>query len=123
MTDDEQTRDEIEEIDNEEEPVQETVIETGIEEEGKPVKAKPKAKTKPKPNINIAKEPVEPIKEEPEPVVEERRKHNDKLKEMVNCPDCNLPMTQRTLKYIHKKEVTVKEFKKSKKKLNLRLKL
>ena len=58
----EQTRDEIEEIDNDE-PVQETAIEEVIEEEehkAKPVvKAKPKAKAKPK--IKITKEPVEPI--------------------------------------------------------------
>ena len=28
------------------------------------------------------------------------------LKELVNCPDCNLSMTVHTLKYIHKKEDT-----------------
>ena len=36
---------------------------------------------------------------------------------MVNCPDCNLSMTQHTLKYIHKKEDIVEEhFKKKLKK-------
>ena len=63
----EQTRDEIEELVNDEpaiqEPVQEAVIETIWGEEAKPVKAKPKAKTIAKPNIKITKEPVEPIKE------------------------------------------------------------
>ena len=93
MSDDGQTRDEIEEIVNEE-PVQEPVQEAVQEEEehkAKPVKAKPKAKAKAKPNIKTTKEPVEcsavsretldgrgswpvapssPIKEEePEPVV------------------------------------------------------
>ena len=56
MTDEEQTRDEIEYIVNDE-PVQEVVIEKVIEEV-KPVgKAKPKAKAKPK--IKITKQPVE----------------------------------------------------------------
>ena len=51
-SDEEQTRDEIEEIVNDEpavqEPVQEAVIETILEEEeeAKPFEAKPKAKTK-----------------------------------------------------------------------------
>ena len=64
-SDEEQTRDGIEEIDNNEppvqEPVQEAISET-ILEEFKPVKAKPKAKAKPK--IKITKESIEPIKEE-----------------------------------------------------------
>ena len=47
MSDDEQTRDEIEEVAKEGGPVQETII----EEEVKPVKAKPKAKAKAKPKI------------------------------------------------------------------------
>ena len=51
--DEEQTRDEIEEIINDE-PVQEPVQ----EEEVKPVKAKSKAKAKA--NIKITQEPVEP---------------------------------------------------------------
>ena len=45
MSDEEQTRDEVEEIVNDE-PVQEAVIETIREEEVKPVKAKPKARQK-----------------------------------------------------------------------------
>ena len=107
-----ETREEIEEIVNDEppvqEPVQEAVIETILEEEAKPVKAKPKAKAKPK--IKITEEPVEPIKEEiikeePEPIieVEENPKWIDKNRQMVNCPDYNLSMTQHTLKYTHKK--------------------
>ena len=69
MSGDERTRDEIDEIVNDE-PAQEAVIETIIEEEVKPVKAKSKAKAKAKSKIKITKEPVEPIKgEEPEPVV------------------------------------------------------
>ena len=67
-SDEEQTRYEIEEIVNDEppvqEPVQETVIETILGEEAKPVKAKPKATTKAIPKLKITKEPVEPIKEE-----------------------------------------------------------
>ena len=71
MSDDE-TREEIEEIVNDG-PVQEAIVETILEEEAKPVKAKPKAKATPK--IKITKGPVEPIKvevikEEPEPIVE-----------------------------------------------------
>ena len=64
----EQTRDEIEEIVNDEPPVQEhvqeAILEMSLEEEAKPVKAKPKAKTKAKPKIKMTKEPVEPIEEE-----------------------------------------------------------
>ena len=116
-SDEEQTRDEIEEIVNDEpavqEPVQEAVIETMLEEEeAKPVKAKPKAK---KPKTKITKEPVEPIKDniikEPGPIteVEEKPKKIYKNKQMVNCQDCNLKMTQHTLKYIRKKEDIVKE--------------
>ena len=71
MSDEEQTRDEIEEILNGE-PV-EFVQEPIVDEEVKPVvKAKPKEK-KTKPTIKITKEPIEPIKEEgPEPSVEEK---------------------------------------------------
>ena len=65
MSNDDQTRDEIEEIVNDE-PVQETVT----EEEIKPVKTKPKAKAKAKPTIKITKEPIESVEPvEPEPVV------------------------------------------------------
>ena len=112
MSDDE-TREEIKTTVNDEpqvqEPVQEAVVET-ILEEAKPVKAKPKAKAKAKPKIKITKEPVEPIKEvvkeEPEPVIEvevgEKPKQIYKNKQMANCPDCNLSMTQHTLNYIRK---------------------
>ena len=73
MSNEEQTRDEIEEVVNDE-PVQEAVIETVIEEEPV-VKERSKAKAKAKPKSKIAKEPIEPIepiKEEDAPVVEER---------------------------------------------------
>ena len=53
-------------------------------------------------------EPVEPVvvEEKPEPVVEvveEKPKKIDKLKTIVQCPDCGLSMTQHTLLYIHKR--------------------
>ena len=62
MTDEEQTRDEIEEVVKENEPV-EAVIETVIEETVQPP-VKTKAKLTAKPKIKITKQPVEPIKEE-----------------------------------------------------------
>ena len=109
----EESREQIEEIINNEEPacvtkeaVIETITEEIKEEEVKP-KAKPKSKSRAKPKqIKITKEPVEPIIEEaPQPVVEviEKPKKVDKLKEIVKCPDCNMEMTQHTLKYIHKR--------------------
>ena len=51
------------------------------------------------------KEPVvEVVEEKPkEPVVEEKPKKIDKLKTIVQCPDCGLSMTQHTLLYIHKR--------------------
>ena len=93
----EETRDEIIDIINNEEPVKEEVKEE-IKEE-----AKPKAKSKPraKPKIKIVKEPV--VEEKPEPVVEDKPKKIDKLKTIVQCPDCGLSMTQHTLLYIHKR--------------------
>jgi hypothetical protein len=132
----EETREQIEEIinNNNEEPIKEEVKqEEPIKEEVKQeIKPKTKAKSKAKPKqIKITKEPVEPVQkieeyegvsrdppdgrgkapsspvvEEPvveEPVVEEKPKKIDKLKEIVKCPDCNLEMTQHTLKYIHKR--------------------
>ena len=39
---------------------------------------------------------------EEEPTVDEIPK-KDKLKQIVKCPDCNMDMTQHTLKYIHKR--------------------
>ena len=126
----EETRDQIEEIINNEEPVNEAVIETIIEEETIP-KPTPKAKSRAKPKIRITKEPVEPVEsiiEEPivdnksrakpkikitkEPVVEEiepvvqepeQPKKIYKLKQIAKCPDCNMDMTVHTLKYIHKR--------------------
>ena len=73
---------------------------------------KSKAKTKAK--IQLTKEPVEVIIEELEPVVEDRPKKVDKDKQMVQCPDCNLLMTQHTLKYIHKQRGHCKRVQESK---------
>ena len=115
MTDEEKTREQIIDIvNNEEEIVQEEPVKDEIKEEPvkqepvkeEPVKeeAKPKAKprasrAKPK-QIKIVKESVEPV----EPVVvEEKPKKIDKLKTIVQCPDCGLSMTQHTLLYIHKR--------------------
>ena len=118
MTDEEKTREQIEEIVNNidepvnEEPVkEEPVKEEPVKEEAKP-KAKPRAsRAKPK-QIKIVKEsvqPVEPVVVEEKPkepvveVVEEKPKKIDKLKTIVQCPDCGLSMTQHTLLYIHKR--------------------
>ena len=99
MSEEEETREKIEEITNNEEPVKEAVIEPIIEEEEE-VKPKPKPKARAKAKIKIVKEPVvEPVVE----VVEEKPKKIDKLKEIVKCPDCNMDMTVHTLKYIHKR--------------------
>ena len=84
----EESREQIEEIINNEEPVKEAVTETIIEEEDKP-KAKAKSKSRAKPKIKTVKgsvEPVEPIVEIVEPIVEEKPeppKTIDKLKR--NC--------------------------------------
>ena len=71
MSDDE-TREYIEEVLNDEPPVQEAVIETILEEEeAKPVNTKSKAKSKAKRKIKITKRPVEPAETvELEPVIE-----------------------------------------------------
>ena len=96
----EESRDDIIDIVNNEEPVKEAVIEPIIEEEEEEVKPKPKPKPRAKAKIKIVKEPVViPIVE----VVEEKPKKIDKLKEIVKCPDCNMDMTVHTLKYIHKR--------------------
>ena len=112
MTDEEKTREQIEEIvNNVDEPValQENPIEE-VKEEIKP-KAKPRAsRAKPK-QIKIVKEsvePVEPVVVEAEPVVEvvevkPEPVKVDKLKQIVKCPDCKMDMTVHTLKYIHKR--------------------
>ena len=107
----EETRDDMIEILNNEEPVKEAIIEEVKEEmqeeEIKP-KAKPISKSRAKPNIKIVKEPivepVEPLVEEPT-VVEEKPApvKVDRLKQIVKCPGCKMDMTQHTLKYIHKR--------------------
>ena len=102
MTDEEKTREQIEEIvnNNNEEIVKEEIKEE-IKEEVKPkAKSKPRAKAK----IKIVKEPVveEPVVEVVEEVAEQPKKV-DKLKQIVKCPDCSLDMTQHTLNYIHKR--------------------
>ena len=104
----EETRDTIIDIINNEETVKEEPIKEEIKEEIKP-KAKPRA-SRAKPKVKIVKEsvePVEPIVVEVEPIVEkpveEKPKKVDKLKEIVKCPDCNMDMTVHTLKYIHKR--------------------
>ena len=107
----EETREKIEEIINNEEPVKEEIKEEAKEEEIKP-KAKPKSKSRAKPKIKIVKESVEPVElivveEKPEPIVVVEEKPApvkvDKLKEIAKCPDCMMQMTQHTLKYIHKR--------------------
>ena len=115
MTDEEKTREQIIDIvNNEEEIVQEEPVKEEIKEEIKKEEAKPKAKraSRAKPKIKISKEsvqPVEPVVVEEKPkepvveVVEEKPKKIDKLKTIVQCPDCGLSMTQHTLLYIHKR--------------------
>ena len=102
----EEPREQIEEItNNNEEPVKEEPINEELEKEEIPKpKAKPKVKSRAKPKVKITKEPVEEaigeqpkIEEEPAPV------KVDKLKQIIKCPDCNMDMTQHTLKYIHKR--------------------
>ena len=90
----EETRDDIIDIINNEEPVNEE-----IKEEVKPII---KAKSRAKPKIKITKEPVEPVVAVIEEVVEKPKKV-DKLKQIVSCPDCHMAMTVHTLKYIHKR--------------------
>ena len=71
-----ESREQIEDTINNEEPVKETIIEPIIEEEEevKP-KPKPKARARAKPTIKITKEPVEPVIEESvEPTAEEQPK-------------------------------------------------
>ena len=108
----EESRDDIIDIVNNEETVKEEEIKEEVKQEIKP-KAKPRAsRAKPK-QIKITKEsvePVEPIVVEEKPVepivvevVEEPPKKVDKLKRNVKCPDCNMDMTVHTLKYIHKR--------------------
>ena len=98
MSEEEESRADIIDIINNEEPVKEAVIEPIIEEEEE-VKPKPKPKARARAKIKIVKEPVVEVVE----VVEEKPKKIDKLKEIVKCPDCNMDMTVHTLKYIHKR--------------------
>jgi len=107
MTDEEKTREQIIDIVNNEEPVNEDVKEEIVKEE---VKEKPKRASRAKPKVKIVKqsvvaEPVvEVVEEKPvEPVIENPEPKVDKLKSIVQCPDCLLSMTQHTLKYIHKR--------------------
>ena len=102
MTDEEKTREQIEEIvnNNNEETVNDEPVKEEIKEEAIKPKAKAKSRAKAK-QVKIVKEPVEQVVEEP--VVEEKPKKIDKLKEIVKCPDCNMDMTVHTLKYIHKR--------------------
>ena len=118
----EETRDYIIDILNNEEPVKEEPAKEEIKEESKEEvkedikpKAKAKSKSRAKPKIKLVKESVEPI----EPIVvetvgppvvveEEKPKKIYKLKEIVKCPDCSMLMTVHTLKYIHKRRGFVK---------------
>ena len=106
----EETRDEIEAIVNNEEIVNEDVKEEIVKEEIKEEivkEIKPKAKRASRAKVKIVKESVEPIVKESvveEPVeVEKPEPKVDKLKSIVQCPDCLLSMTVHTLKYIHKR--------------------
>ena len=75
----EEPREQIEEINNNEEPVKEAVIEPIIEEEEEKTKLKPKAsRFRAKPTNRITKEPVEVVVEEP--VVEVVETVEEKLK-------------------------------------------
>ena len=87
----EESRADIIDIINNEEPVKEE-----IKEEVKPII---KAKSRAKPKIKITKEPVEPVVTVIEEVVEKPKKV-DKLKEIVKCPDCHMAMTVHTLKSV-----------------------
>ena len=108
MSDEEKTREQIIDIVNNEEPVNDEPVKEEVNEEVKEVK--PKAKRASRAKVKIVKESVvsepvvEVVEEKPvEPVIEEKPKKIDKLKEIVKCPDCNMDMTQHTLKYIHKR--------------------
>jgi hypothetical protein len=106
MTDEEKTREQIIDIvNNEEEIVKEEIKEEIVKQEE--VKPKAKRASRAKPKVKIVKESVEPIVvEEPvevEKPVEKPEPKVDKLKSIVQCPDCLLSMTVHTLKYIHKR--------------------
>ena len=75
----EEPRENIEEIINNEEPIKEEIKEDEIKEEIPKPKAKSKAKAKPK--IKITKEPVEPVEAiqtiEEKPIVDEKPKNRN----------------------------------------------
>ena len=109
MTDEEKTREQIIDIVNNEEIVNEDVKEE-IKEEIVKEEIKPKAKRASRAKVKIVKESVvaepvvEVVEEKPvEPVIEKPEPKVDKLKSIVQCPDCLLSMTVHTLKYIHKR--------------------
>jgi hypothetical protein len=109
MSDEEKTREQIIDIVNNEEPVNEDVKEE-IKEEIVKEEIKPKAKRASRAKVKIVKESVvaepvvEVVEEKPvEPVIEKPEPKVDKLKSIVQCPDCLLSMTAHTLKYIHKR--------------------
>ena len=106
----EESREEIEQIVNNNEEIKEEIVkeenvkeEEEIKEEEVKPKAKAKSKAKAKPKVKIVKEPVEPVEKIEESIVEEKPVKVDKLKQIVKCPDCNMDMTVHTLKYIHKR--------------------
>ena len=117
MTDEEKTREQIIDIVNNEEPVKEEIkeevkeiVKEEIKEEivKEEVKEKPKRASRAKVKIvkeSVVAEPVvEVVEEKPvEPVIEKPEPKVDKLKSIVQCPDCLLSMTVHTLKYIHKR--------------------
>ena len=97
----EESREQVEELINNEEPVKEEPINEEIKEEMP--KPKSKAKSRAKPYIKITKEPVEPIIEEEPTVDEPAPVEIYKLTQIAKCPDCNMDMTAHTFKYIHKR--------------------
>ena len=109
MTDEEKTREQIIDIVNNEETVNDEPVKEEIKEIVKE-EIKPKAKRASRAKVKIVKESVvaepvvEVVEEKPvEPVIEKPEPKVDKLKSIVQCPDCLLSMTVHTLKYIHKR--------------------
>jgi len=102
----EESREEIEQIVNNNEEIKEEIVKEEIvkeevkEEIKEEVKPKAKTRAKAKAKVKIVKESVVEVVE---PIVEEKPVKVDKLKQIVKCPDCGLEMTQHTLKYIHKR--------------------
>ena len=107
MATQDETREEIEEIVNNNEPINEEIKNEINEEEILKAKSKP-TRAKARPKIKITKQAVEAVIGETVPISvpapsEEQPKQIDKSKEIVKCSDCNMDMTQHTLKYIHKR--------------------